>query len=75
MHELAVADEFKPLTNAANSRSTNSMGTTVDRESSTNVTLDERGNRVAVIKNTTTTNPDGMFNSETTSNTQVVRSR
>ena len=50
-------------------------GTTVNTETQTNVTTDEYGNRTAVIEQSTTTDPPGLFNRNTTSSTRVVHER
>jgi len=50
-------------------------GTSVETQTQTNVTTDEYGNRTAVIEQSTTTDPPGLFNRNTTTNTRVVRER
>jgi hypothetical protein len=54
---------------------TSPSGTTTDRQTSTEVTVDQYGNKTAVTKNTTTTDPNGLFNSRTDTNTRVTRER
>ena len=54
---------------------TDSSGTTVDKQSSTNVSVDEYGNKRAVIKSKTSKDPKGLFNKTTNSSTQVIEER
>ncbi len=50
--------------------STDGNGTTVQRKSSTEVEVDEYGNKKATIKSKTTNDPKGLFNKTTTSKTE-----
>lgn len=54
---------------------TTPSGTSVERQNTTDVTVDRYGNRRAVIENTTTTDPPGLFNSTTSTSTRVVNER
>ena len=49
---------------------TDSNGTTRERQTSTDVTVDPDGNRKSVTKSKTTTDPKGLFNKSTTSSTK-----
>lgn len=49
---------------------TDSDGTTRERQSSTDVTVDEQGRRKSVVKTKSTTDPKGLFNKSTTSQTE-----
>lgn len=54
--------------------STDSAGTTTDKKTSTNVSVDQYGNKTAVVKTKTTKDPKGLFNKTTTENsTQVIK--
>ena len=50
--------------------STNADGTEVTRKSSTNVDVDNNGNKSATVKSKTTQDPKGLFNKKTTSETE-----
>jgi hypothetical protein len=52
--------------------STDSSGTTTDTRSSTDVSVDEYGNKKAVIKSKTSRDPKGLFNKTTNSSTQII---
>jgi len=52
---------------------TNSNGTDVSRDSTAQVGYDSNGNKEAVVKTKTTTDPKGLFNKETTTQTQKVK--
>lgn len=54
---------------------TDSSGTTVDKQSSTNISVDEYGNKRAVIKSKTSRDPKGLFNKTTNSSTQVIEEK
>lgn len=54
---------------------TDSQGTTIDDQSSTKVSVDEYGNKKAVIKSKTTKDPKGLFNKTTNSSTQVIEEK
>jgi hypothetical protein len=51
---------------------TNSNGTNVSRDTQTDVTVDRYGNKNAVVETKTTTDPEGLFNKSTTTNTTKV---
>lgn len=53
-------------------RSTDSSGTTTERKSSTEVDMDEYGNKSAVIKSKTTKDPEGWFNKTTTNQSKEI---
>lgn len=53
-------------------KSTDDKGTTTERNSSTEVEVDEYGNKSAVIKSKTTTDPEGLFNKTTTDKSKQV---
>lgn len=53
-------------------RSTDEYGTTTTRKTSTDVDVDEYGNKTAVVKSKTTKDPKGMFNKTTTSQSKEV---
>jgi hypothetical protein len=53
-------------------KSTDSTGTTTERQSSTDVSVDEEGNKKAVVKSKTTRDPKGLFNKTTTSESRQV---
>lgn len=54
--------------------STDSAGTTTDKKTSTNVSVDQYGNKTAVVKTKTTKDPKGLFNKTTTEDsTQVIK--
>ena len=52
--------------------STDANGTTIEQRSSTDVRVDEYGNKKAVVKSKTTKDPKGLFNKTTTSQTNEV---
>ncbi len=54
---------------------TDSNGTNVDKKSSTNISVDEYGNKKAVVKTKTTKDPKGLFNKTTNSSTQVIEEK
>lgn len=54
---------------------TDSSGTTTDSQSSTNVSVDEYGNKKAVIKRKTSKDPRGLFNKTTNSSSQVIEEK
>lgn len=55
---------------------TDANGTTVQRKSSTEVDVDEYGNKKAVVQSKTTKDPKGLFNKTTTSESkQVIEER
>ena len=49
--------------------STDAKGTTTEQQSSSEVTVDENGNKKEVIKTKTTRDPRGLWNKTTTSKT------
>jgi hypothetical protein len=51
---------------------TNAYGTTVEKKSSTDVSVDDYGHKRAVIESETTRDPKGFFNKTTTSKTKVI---
>ena len=54
-------------------KSVNADGTNVTNKSTTNVTVDEYGNKKAVVEQKTTTDPKGLLNKRTTTSKQVVK--
>lgn len=52
--------------------STDVNGTTVTHKSSTAVSVDDYGNKTAVVKSKTTEDPKGLFNKKTTSESKEV---
>lgn len=52
--------------------STNSQGTTVSNQKSTDVTVDADGNKTAVIKNSNSTDPEGLLNRRSNTNTTII---
>jgi len=52
--------------------STDSSGTTHTTTKSTDVSVDEDGEKKAVVKSKTTKDPEGMFNKRTTSESEAV---
>lgn len=68
----ATATSLPPGKYEHSSQSTDSRGTRTERESSTNVYVDEYGNKKAVVKSETTRDPKGLFNKTTTSKTRTV---
>jgi hypothetical protein len=52
--------------------STDDNATTTETDNSTNVTVDEYGNKHAVVKSKTTKDPKGLFNKKTTKSTTEV---
>lgn len=55
--------------------STDSSGTTTEQKKVTDVTVDEYGNKTAVIKSKTTKDPRGLFNKSTSSSEQVIQEK
>jgi len=55
-----------------NSSYTDSDGTTRERQTSTDITVDSDGNRKTVVRSRNTTDPKGLFNKSTTSRTREV---
>ena len=56
--------------------STDSSGTTRAQQSSTDVSVDDQGNKKAVVKSKTTKDPVGLFNKTTTSeSTQTIEEK
>lgn len=53
-------------------KTTDASGTTTVQKSSTEVDVDEDGNKKAVVKSKTTKDPKGLFNKKTTSETKKV---
>lgn len=52
--------------------STDAVGTTTERRSSTEVSVDQYGNKKAVIKSKTTKDPKGLFNKTTADQSKQV---
>ena len=52
--------------------STDANGTTTEHQSSADVSVDDNGNKKAVVKSKTTKDPKGLFNKTTTSQSQQV---
>jgi len=71
MHEQSVLNN-PPGKYEKTVSSTNAQGTTTEKQSSTEVTVDAYGNKTAVIKSKTTKDPEGLFNSTTTSQSKQV---
>jgi hypothetical protein len=51
---------------------TDANGTTTRTQSSTDVSVDKKGNKTAVVKSKTTKDPKGMMNKTTTSESEQV---
>lgn len=52
--------------------STDSAGTTTERSTSEDVSVDDNGNKKAVVKTKTTRDPKGLFNKQTTEQSKTV---
>ncbi|MBL0319283.1 MAG: hypothetical protein IPP74_08355 [Alphaproteobacteria bacterium] len=50
--------------------STDAQGTTTEKQSSTEVSVDKTGKKKAVVKSKTTKDPKGLFNKSTTNETE-----
>lgn len=62
--------ETPPGSYERSSSYTDSEGTTRERRTSTDISIDADGNRKSVTKSKTTTDPKGLFNKSTTSSTK-----
>ena len=73
-HKSSAAD-LPPGKYEKSTTSTDANGTTITRDQETNVTVDEYGNKRAVVESKTTKDPKGLFNKTTTSSKEVVEQR
>ncbi len=64
------ATDLPPGKYEKSTTSTDANGTTTTRDNTTNVTVDQYGNKHAVVKSDTTKDPKGLFNKTTTSSTR-----
>lgn len=71
MHDRSALNNA-PGKYESTTESVDSNGTKTENESSTEVGVDENGNKTAVIKTKTTTDPEGLFNKTTDSQTKKV---
>jgi hypothetical protein len=71
MHREAALNS-PPGTYESKTSSTDANGTTTERKATTDVRVDEYGNKKAVVETKTTTDPKGLFNKKTTSETKEV---
>ena len=55
--------------------STDANGTTVENQSSTDVSVDNKGKKKAVVKSKTTKDPKGLFNKTTTQSNEVIEEK
>jgi len=72
MHSSSPKD-LPPGTYVDKAEHTDRDGTNVEAKKTTQVGYDEYGNKTAVVKTKTTTDPKGLFNKETTRSTTVVK--
>lgn len=73
-HEETVLNN-PPGTYEKTTSTTDAYGTTVKRTTSTDVDVDEYGNKRAVVKSKTTKDPKGLFNKSTSKSTEVIEER
>lgn len=66
---------LEPGTYEKTTNTTNADGTDVKRKETTNVTVDQYGNKRAVVKTKKTTDPKGMMNKRTTESEEVIQTR
>jgi len=64
-----------PGTYKHSTTTTDASGTTRKQDSTTEVDMDEYGNKRAVVKSKATKDPKGLFNKSTSSSTTVVEER
>lgn len=64
-----------PGTYKSTTTSTDANGTTYKTKDVTDVTVDEYGNKKAVVKSKTTKDPKGLFNKTTSSSEQVIEEK
>ena len=69
-HTTSSATDLPPGKYEKTTSSTDANGTTTTRDNTTNVTVDQYGNKHAVVKSDTTRDPKGLFNKTTTSSTR-----
>ncbi len=74
-HETTPVTTLPPGKYEKTTSSTDANGTTVTRDRETNVTVDEYGNKRAVVESKTTKDPKGLFNKTTSSTKEVVDER
>jgi hypothetical protein len=55
--------------------STDAKGTTTKTQNSTDVSVDKKGNKTAVIKSKTTKDPKGLMNKTTSESEQVIEEK
>jgi hypothetical protein len=67
------ATDLPPGTYEKTVSKTDANGTTYKTEDTTEVSEDADGDKTAVVKSKTTTDPRGLFNKSTSSKTTVVR--
>lgn len=56
----------------SSTKTTNSAGTTTKTKTSTDVTVDEYGNKKAVVETKKSTDPKGLFNKSTSKSKAVI---
>jgi outer membrane lipopolysaccharide assembly protein LptE/RlpB len=66
------ATNMPPGSYEKTTESTDKYGTTVEKTQKTDVTVDEYGNKKAVVKTKTTQDPKGILNKKTTSESTTV---
>lgn len=69
------ADRMAPGSYEKTSSSTDANGTTVTNKTKTDVTVDEYGNKKAVVKKKTTTDPKGLMNKRTSESEEVYETK
>lgn len=69
------ASDLPPGEYEKKTTSTDSRGTKTEREVNTNVTVDQYGNKRAVVETETTKDPRGLFNKETSTTREVIKER
>lgn len=57
------------------SSSTDAYGTTVKKETTTDVSMDEYGRKKAVVETKTTRDPEGLLNKRTSETREVIQER
>jgi outer membrane lipopolysaccharide assembly protein LptE/RlpB len=71
-HDNKSALDMPPGKYERTTSSTDANGTTTQNQTSTDVNVDQYGNKRAVVETQTTQDPKGLFNKTTTNKSKVV---
>lgn len=73
--EQHSATQLPPGKYERTTSATDAAGTTTERETTTDVTVDEYGHKRAVVKKKTTKDPRGLLNKRTSESREVIEER